>query len=1684
MFKTKSELDKHVGKILMRARSDSDKNKEGLKISRLYYDLKDYESADFYLTNYLSEFSMDAFAWKLKAEICELKEKNWSKAIEFYTRSFKLSDETDSKLLLKICNCLNQVEKFDPIRAKEWIDKTVKVFPYEKTVIDLKEKLFDLVEDLSDKELNEWEIFLTKALSENYMNQELHLKYLRINLKSKNYSNAIKYLIKIEYKSLFQRDLNNSTLWYNRVIDLFEEFIQNESFFNQLDNNGKMLFYLVIINLMTNKFLSLIQQAYDKPMLANHFLKLDKYFSKFEAEKFHLNNQIDQNIYNELVSQYFYLLGLLSLKKETNRTELDKTISETDIEKEQNAGLYCFVKSANTSKANNSFLNQDNSSMTKNNPILNVLLNDYLKLLHRDSCWRYSVIGNWIKFTISKNFSNDFSQFFNSIKSFSKNDQAKNYIVNVLDVSNELDSLFFNKYDQFFDLNDSLSDPYDASALDYADKHCLENQSFNLKYLLWHGIMNTKFSDKCGELTEIPPYFFFQSVKNLPNQDVRFGVENLNICNLESLCLMDLKIFYYSTYYQALSLLSSSRPTTQLRPYWLESNSLSNNNQSEWWYYSTQSIYGSNRNFFESPLDELSFKLNIDSKKKNELAKIIELIRLKSQTVSLTGSKLEPKYKQNINISISIAKYLQFLNDCIEGLNLADKSPQLEADKIQENFAKTLASNTESNHSPRDKQSYLKHYLIKYWTYVLKELIKLKQVSSIDINTNESICESSILNESTMTLNSTTNQQFSSYENYFNSYEIATYKSPCKFMPKNDSAVKLVSSKTSSFDSQDMNNLNKYDSIIQSAQLNLILIYTQPDDQVDFMHTFQNLDEAIGIYRLVEEKLGDKWRNELSFYHLQICKRLGETLVLQRDTLEAIKLKDLDLFKRQKMYEKLDKIQTLIEFTKRKINIGFNKSLTGDLMIQSDRLKQSINASFETSLPYEQTELLANISISETIRDIDKYFTERAENTPEALQKKAEMEEQQRLEEEQRLKEEQEREEQRLREEQEKEEKRLREQREREEQERIERERKQEEERKRIELEEKLKKQREEEEEKRKKEWEVKKRQELEEKNKLLKEIQVQQERIKKLEQDEFLRWTKQKEEIEKEKDRLKCELTEEMNRKLQEIQIKTEQDQVDSADKGRKITDLINTLTKQRTQHFEMNKETLKEQFSFIKNQNTKIKNELRQIKNCTNNRVKMLTEFNQIVKNLNEICDTKIFNAQFSIFYWLFQQNPNLAQVLWHQQNIMNEITKSQEVKKNLDQKQQVKTPAKNQGTMNETSFLSVNEFQTPGEDKSKIANKTTSFLEKPIGDIKFPTNLNVMDQLKKSADAYNLSQQSLEYDEDGEEDEYDEEDGDYYDEDEEYDEEEYDEEEEYEEENYDYNNKSENQTKQETFLSCEDYDISKSEASKQSVNELQILFYQTSSHLYTYDLDKRQWVPKGKCEIQLIGDEISQKGNFQAHIICTLIDDKKTYQYDLTRLTNINDFDNSPNAVYLFESKKNGNSQNISIGIKFDSEQLKNDFKIVCEDCKNKMLNNNSNFKQEGRFSNSFISPSSILPDELPVDRFEKQITLNFDGKFNYPSVVLNLTPIDKVYILTIKQNETIILKHIISSDQKYEINEKQKLHQFVFKYKVTQDQIRIDKITNKSSNETSEHDICLTFSSKPALNEFINVLNLKK
>lgn len=143
-----------------------------------------------------------------------------------------------------------------------------------------------------------------------------------------------------------------------------------------------------------------------------------------------LNDQFDRVLENELVSQFYFTIGMLLLKFENKLSVLDlnTSSSEAGISKkffnQELAAFMCLIKSINLSKPNSLLPHQEHihtSKLTSNQQITN----DLLKLFHRDSCWRYSIIGNWLKFVLNKYFSNNQIEFLEQLKMFAQKTKVK-----------------------------------------------------------------------------------------------------------------------------------------------------------------------------------------------------------------------------------------------------------------------------------------------------------------------------------------------------------------------------------------------------------------------------------------------------------------------------------------------------------------------------------------------------------------------------------------------------------------------------------------------------------------------------------------------------------------------------------------------------------------------------------------------------------------------------------------------------------------------------------------------------------------------------------------------------------------------------------------------------------------------------------------------------------------------------------------------------------------------------------------------------------------------------------------------------------------------------------------------------------------------------------------------------------
>ena len=150
-------------------------------------------------------------------------------------------------------------------------------------------------------------------------------------------------------------------------------------------------------------------------------------------------------------------------------------------------------------------MNKISTSQTE----LTLTVVELLKLTYRDSNWRYSCIGNWLKYQSYK--SNDAIKFLKDIKSFSKIQNIQELIIQYIGLDNQIvedNSFILNS--KKFELNIEKDCSYfiDHISLEHADKFSLLNQSSNLKYQVWYSIVNMQFKQmkNIRDIYQILPY--------------------------------------------------------------------------------------------------------------------------------------------------------------------------------------------------------------------------------------------------------------------------------------------------------------------------------------------------------------------------------------------------------------------------------------------------------------------------------------------------------------------------------------------------------------------------------------------------------------------------------------------------------------------------------------------------------------------------------------------------------------------------------------------------------------------------------------------------------------------------------------------------------------------------------------------------------------------------------------------------------------------------------------------------------------------------------------------------------------------------------------------------------------------------------------------------------------------------
>ena len=319
-------------------------------------------------------------------------------------------------------------------------------------------------------------------------------------LKNNSIKKALKHIVKLETRSLFQ-----AINWYQTLIELIEQKSieitlksqdSNQKPLNNQQDNQQLLKIIQTI-LLHHYILNVLKMRSEN----NIHQSLETLIFKFDSclndlkQLLLTNKQLNDIIISEYQSQYYYILGLFLIKvfKRDYASGLDEDMS--NLRSCYLDANVCFAKSALISMPNpqQSFTNSKNAEE---------FIPDIIKLVNRESTWRYSIIANWFKYLQSSKLYSNVDQLAFVKKIIEHGNQSG------LSLSQKILKQIQNeeRYAKLtmFDLNDfklKLLDQnkavnkfhfIDSNVSEYADKQCLAGQSSNLNYLVWYNLVNVK----------------------------------------------------------------------------------------------------------------------------------------------------------------------------------------------------------------------------------------------------------------------------------------------------------------------------------------------------------------------------------------------------------------------------------------------------------------------------------------------------------------------------------------------------------------------------------------------------------------------------------------------------------------------------------------------------------------------------------------------------------------------------------------------------------------------------------------------------------------------------------------------------------------------------------------------------------------------------------------------------------------------------------------------------------------------------------------------------------------------------------------------------------------------------------------------------------------------------------------
>lgn len=528
MFRSKKDVDRHVTDVLSKINNENERNLRGYSFARLYYQIKEYETAKKYLVGYLSVRDHHAPAHKLMGHLYEAT-KNVERALHSYKRSLEI-DSNQKDIVLKICELYCQLP-VDHETARYWADRADQLFPHHETVFRLRECL---VSAEGEPDRQELERLLAAELSAQPMNVPIRIKLLKLYLDTERVKEAYVHAVKVESK----RPFTTSTDWYYCLVDIFEAY--QEEVGQELDSDFYINFLSALDHLvcLTLTEAHALRFGYDQKT-AKHSSSINDTVSVLCTFDQVLKKASDKDLregpwlyfLHHMKGQLYYHMGTLIMKR---------AIKDQGNWKEAcRVGAALFLISY-TFKPQNLLQEVWFSRMNEKQK----LFTDFFQQAAlRTSCNGHIIISLCNKEEKSKWL----QKIKHDVCLIQVQERTYNRLFSNVGQKQTAQNSYFLQDTTF--VNTSLEFPSLAALKDY-DKSAYKLCADSLHHLVWLQLHQPRESDENDENSQSHEAHLCEVFKGL-----QYGNNNLSKGSPESLCLLDLEAFLQATVYTTSLLL-------------------------------------------------------------------------------------------------------------------------------------------------------------------------------------------------------------------------------------------------------------------------------------------------------------------------------------------------------------------------------------------------------------------------------------------------------------------------------------------------------------------------------------------------------------------------------------------------------------------------------------------------------------------------------------------------------------------------------------------------------------------------------------------------------------------------------------------------------------------------------------------------------------------------------------------------------------------------------------------------------------------------------------------------------------------------------------------------------------------------------------------------------------------------